>query len=50
VTRLTERLVEAHHADAAEFIHLMSMGGSSAIGMSAKQTLHTMIDDETREV
>jgi hypothetical protein len=30
VTRLAERLVEAHHVDAAEFMHLMTMGGSSA--------------------
>ena len=24
---LAERLVEAHHVDAAEFMHLMTMGG-----------------------
>jgi len=30
VTRLAERLVEAHHVDAAEFMHLMTVGGSSA--------------------
>jgi len=28
VTRLAERLVEAHHVDAAEFMHLMTVGGS----------------------
>jgi hypothetical protein len=28
--RLAERLVKAHHVDAAEFIHLMTVGGSSA--------------------
>jgi hypothetical protein len=26
-----ERLVEAHHVDAAVFVHLMTMGGCSAI-------------------
>jgi hypothetical protein len=31
VTRLAERLVKAHHVDAAEFMHLMTVGGSSAI-------------------
>jgi len=31
VTRLAGRPVEAHHVDAAEFMHLMTMGGSSAI-------------------
>jgi integrase len=30
VTRLAERLVKAHHVDAAEFMHLMTVGGSSA--------------------
>jgi len=25
--RLAERLVEAHHVDAAEFMHLMTVGG-----------------------
>jgi hypothetical protein len=29
VTRLAERLVEAHHVDAAE-LHLMTVGGTSA--------------------
>jgi hypothetical protein len=28
VTRLAERPVEAHHVDAAEFMHLMTVGGS----------------------
>ena len=30
VTRLAERLVEAHHVDAAE-LHLMTVGGSRGI-------------------
>jgi hypothetical protein len=31
VTRLAERPVQAHHVDAAEFMNLMTVGGSSAI-------------------
>jgi hypothetical protein len=27
VTRLAERLVKAHHVDAAEFMHVMTVGG-----------------------
>ena len=30
MTRLAERLVEAHHVDAAEFAHLMTVGVASA--------------------
>jgi hypothetical protein len=30
VTRLAERLVKADHVDAAEFMHLMTVGGFSA--------------------
>ncbi len=39
---LAERLVEAHHVDAAEFMHLMTVGGSSAIpeGGSSRINLH----------
>ena len=31
MTRLAERLVEAHHVDAAEFMHLMTVSGSRGI-------------------
>jgi hypothetical protein len=35
VTRLAERLVEAHHVDAAEFAHLMTVGLASATASRA---------------
>jgi hypothetical protein len=44
VTRLAERLVEAHHVDAAEFMHLMTMGGSSAIPPRAPAALCAFFD------
>ncbi len=31
VTRLAERLIDVHYVDAAEFMHLMAVGGSNAI-------------------
>jgi len=31
VTRQAERLIDVHHVDAAEFMHLMTVGGSNAI-------------------
>ena len=31
VTQLTDGLVKAHHVDAAEFVHLMTVGWSNAI-------------------
>ena len=44
MTRLAERLVEAHHVDAAEFMHLMTMGGSSAIPPRATAALCAFFD------
>ena len=35
MTRLAERLVEAHHVDAAEFAHLMTVGVASATSSRA---------------
>ena len=40
VTRLAERLVKAHHVDAAEFMQLMPVGGSSAIPPRAPGAPH----------
>jgi hypothetical protein len=34
VTRLAERLVEAHHVDVAEFMHLMTMAGLALLRLA----------------
>jgi hypothetical protein len=39
MTRLAERLVEAHHVDAAEFMHPMTVGGTSATPLRAPAAL-----------
>ena len=48
MTRLAERLVEAHHVDAAEFMHLMTRGwvcAAKALGIAVPPTLLALADE-----